>query len=41
MQKGIDTLFNMESDRPIVLEVFTDANVDECVFKDYYKSLKK
>ena len=40
MQKGLDTLLNIESDSPVLLEVFTDAAEDERVFKDYYKTLK-
>ena len=40
MQQGIDTLLYIESDRPVLLEVFTDASEDERVFKDYYHSLK-
>ena len=40
MQQGIDTLLNTESQRPVLLEVFTDASEDERVFKDYYHSLR-
>ena len=40
MQQGIDTLLNIESQRPVLLEVFTDASEDERVFKDYYHSLR-
>lgn len=40
MRAGIDTLLNIESDRPVLLEVFTDPHDDEQVMKDYYKSLK-
>ena len=40
MQQGIDTLLNIESDCPVLLEVFTDAAEDERVFKDYFKSLR-
>ena len=39
MQQGIDTLLYMESPRPVLLEVFTDASEDERVFKAYYRSL--
>jgi 2-succinyl-5-enolpyruvyl-6-hydroxy-3-cyclohexene-1-carboxylate synthase len=39
MHQGIDTLLHIESDRPILLEVFTDPVEDERVFKDYYHSL--
>ena len=40
MQEGIDTLLYIESQRPVLLEVFTDASEDERVFKDYYSSLR-
>ena len=40
MQQGIDTLLYIESDRPVLLEVFTDASEDERVYKDYYHSLR-
>ena len=40
MQQGVDTLLNIESTRPVLLEVFTDAAEDERVFKDYFKSLR-
>ena len=40
LQQGISTLLNIESDRPVLLEVFTDPAEDERVFKDYYKTLK-
>lgn len=40
MQQGVDTLLNMDSQRPVLLEVFTDASEDERVFKDYYRSLR-
>ena len=36
MQQGIDTLLYIESVRPVLLEVLTDAAEDERVFKDYY-----
>jgi 2-succinyl-5-enolpyruvyl-6-hydroxy-3-cyclohexene-1-carboxylate synthase len=39
MREGIDTLLNIDSDRPVLLEVFTDAAEDERVYKDYYQSL--
>ena len=39
MRSGIDTLLYIESDRPVLLEVFTDADADERVLKDYYHSL--
>ena len=40
MQQGIDTLLYIESDRPVLLEVFTDATEDERVYKDYYQTLQ-
>lgn len=40
MRAGIDTLLNIESSRPVLLEVFTDPYDDAQVFNDYYKSLK-
>ena len=39
MQQGIDTLLYIESERPVLLEVFTDPAEDERVFRDYYKSI--
>ena len=35
MRSAIDTLLYIESDRPVLLEVFTDAEDDERVLKDY------
>ncbi|MBP3756113.1 MAG: 2-succinyl-5-enolpyruvyl-6-hydroxy-3-cyclohexene-1-carboxylic-acid synthase, partial [Prevotella sp.] len=40
MQRGIDQLLAMDSERPVLLEVMTDATDDERVFKDYYRRLK-
>ena len=40
MQQGINTLLYIKSDRPVLLEVFTDAHTDELVLKDYYLKLK-
>ena len=40
MREGIDTLLNMESERPVLLEVFTTATADEHALKDYYQTLK-
>jgi 2-succinyl-5-enolpyruvyl-6-hydroxy-3-cyclohexene-1-carboxylate synthase len=41
LHQAIDTLLlYIESDRPVLLEVFTSADEDEQVFRDYYKSLK-
>jgi 2-succinyl-5-enolpyruvyl-6-hydroxy-3-cyclohexene-1-carboxylate synthase len=39
MEQGIDTLLHKESDRPVLLEVFTDPAGDEQVFRDYYRQL--
>ncbi|MBO6143787.1 MAG: 2-succinyl-5-enolpyruvyl-6-hydroxy-3-cyclohexene-1-carboxylic-acid synthase [Prevotella sp.] len=39
MQQGIDALLHVESDRPVLLEVFTNAEEDERVYRDYYRSL--
>ena len=39
MQQGIDTLLYIETERPVLLEVFTDASEDERVYRDYYRSL--
>ena len=41
MQQGIDTLLYIESQRPILLEVATDAAEDERTFRDYYESQKQ
>ena len=41
MQRGIDTLLNLESTRPVLLEVTTDAAEDERAFKGYYKTQKQ
>jgi len=38
MQQGVDTLFNIESQRPVLLEVFTDAAEDERTFRAYYEA---
>ena len=40
MREGIDTLLNIESERPVLLEVFTTAADDEHALKDYYQTLK-
>ena len=40
MQKGIDTLLNKKFIRPVLLEVFTDADEDERVIRSYYTLLK-
>jgi 2-succinyl-5-enolpyruvyl-6-hydroxy-3-cyclohexene-1-carboxylate synthase len=41
MQQGIDTLLIIESHRPILLEVFSDSQTDEQVFREYYCSLRE
>jgi 2-succinyl-5-enolpyruvyl-6-hydroxy-3-cyclohexene-1-carboxylate synthase len=38
MQQGIDTLLNMACQRPVLLEVFTDAAEDERSFRAYYEA---
>lgn len=40
LHQAIDTLLNIESDRPVLLEVFTDAEDDTNVYKDYFNTLK-
>ena len=37
MRQGIDLLISNEFSRPMVLEVMTDANEDERVYKDYFQ----
>ena len=39
MQQGIDWLLHTKSERPLLLEVLTDASEDERVYRDYYRSL--
>ena len=39
MQQGIDTLLYIKSERPVLLEVFTDPAEDERAFRDYYRKL--
>lgn len=41
MQQSIDTLLYMESTRPVLLEVLTDAAEDKRVFMDYYHEQKE
>ena len=38
MQRGVDTLLNIESTRPVLLEVTTDAAEDERAFKALFSS---
>ena len=40
MQQCVDTLLNKKSTRPVLLEIFTDADEDERVAKTYYQILK-
>jgi len=40
MQKGIETLLSLESDRPALLEVFTNASEDESAYRLYFKQLQ-
>ena len=39
MKEGIDWLIHTESDRPMLLEVFTDIDVDNQAIEEYYKTL--
>ena len=41
LQPAIDTLFNIETTRPVLLEVTTDAADDERAFKAYYEEQKQ
>jgi len=41
LKKGIEKLVDSKSRRPMLLEVFTDADEDARVVKDYYESLKQ
>ena len=38
MQQGIDTLLYIEGDRPVLLEVLTDAQADERAFRELFVS---
>ncbi|MCR4582483.1 MAG: 2-succinyl-5-enolpyruvyl-6-hydroxy-3-cyclohexene-1-carboxylic-acid synthase [Prevotella sp.] len=38
MEEQIDTLLYMESDRPVLLEVFTDVAADEQAYRSYYQN---
>ena len=40
LQAGIDTLLYINSNRPVLLEVFTDVRTDEQTLKTYYQFLK-
>ena len=39
LEQGLDTLINIESDRPVLLEVLTDPDSDVRIVKEYYKKL--
>jgi 2-succinyl-5-enolpyruvyl-6-hydroxy-3-cyclohexene-1-carboxylate synthase len=39
LKQGVSTLLNIDSSRPVLLEVFTDPAEDERIFRDYYRSL--
>ena len=39
LKAGLDKLINMKSDNPTLLEVFTDAENDMNVIKEYYTSI--
>lgn len=39
LQRGVMELINMNSKRPVLLEVVTDVNADEEQYKNYYKNL--
>lgn len=39
LKDGIEKLHGMKSDRPVLLEVMTDVNEDEKVFKNYFRTL--
>jgi 2-succinyl-5-enolpyruvyl-6-hydroxy-3-cyclohexene-1-carboxylate synthase len=41
MQQGIHTLLYIESERPVLLEVFTDPVEDERAFRNYYRKLQE
>ena len=40
LRAGIDTLLNIESTRPVLLEVFTDPDSDASVFRDFYLDIR-
>lgn len=40
MQQGIDRLIHTESDRPMLLEVFTDIDTDNQAFEEYFKEFE-
>ena len=40
LKYGIDQLIHADSDRPMLLEVFTDIETDNRVLKEYYDTLE-
>ena len=40
LQRGVTELVNMNSQRPVLLEVITDIDNDERIFKEYYRKLR-
>ena len=40
LRAGIDTLLNIESTRPVLLEVFTDPDSDDSVLRDFYLDIR-
>ena len=40
LPERLESLGHVESQRPVVLEVITDAQEDETIFKNYYRNLK-
>ena len=41
MQQGVDTLLYIKSERPVLLEAFTDSAEDERAFRDYYRQIRE
>ena len=40
MRYGIDQLIHTESDRPMLLEVFTDIDTDNLALENFFKGFK-
>lgn len=40
LAEGVDKLINLESDRPVLLEVLTNSEEDVRIINDYYEKLK-
>ena len=40
LQQGINALLSMEGLRPVLLEVFTDAEVDKKAYQDWFSYIK-